>query len=164
MKVSLIVAYAENRVMGKGNDLPWRLPADLAHFKRETLGKAVIMGRKTWDSIGFPLPKRRNIVLSKSAPDLPEGVECYRSLEEALAAFQDGEEVMIIGGATIYDQALKSGVDEILLTKVMAEVEGDVFFPQWDEKNWRLVEENFRPADENNLYDMTFCRYESREA
>ena len=158
MNPAMIVAYANNGVMGKGLELPWRLPADLAYFKRETLGKVVVMGRKTWDSIGFPLPKRRNVVLSRNAPSLPDGVECYESLERALEVLE-GEDVMIIGGATIYEKALEIGVREIVLTRVLADVEGDVFFPEWNEDNWELFSEEFREADEKNAYDLKFCRY-----
>jgi|SaaInlStandDraft_1057018.scaffolds.fasta_scaffold49760_2 dihydrofolate reductase len=162
LKLKLIVAYDRNRVMGKGQDLPWRLPADLAHFKRETMGKTVVMGRKTWESIGFPLPKRKNVVLSRTLQQIQEGVDCFNDLESALEALQGEEDVMIIGGATLYSQALEMGVDEIILTKVMADVEGDVIFPEWDESAWKLLGEEFRSADDKNPYDLIFCRYQPR--
>jgi len=106
MQLNLIVAYARNRTIGRDNTLPWKLPGDLAHFKRTTLGCPIVMGRKTWDSLGRPLPGRRNIVITRDAAKTCIGAECFTSLSQALEAVKDAEHVFVIGGAQIYQQAL----------------------------------------------------------
>lgn len=153
--ISLIVAMAENRVIGRDNHLPWRLPADLQHFKRITLGKPVVMGRKTWESIGRPLPGRDNIVVTRAQGYDAAGARVAHSLDEALAAAGDAAEVMIIGGAGLYNQTL-SLADRIYLTRVHAEVTGDIWFPDIDPEVWRVVEHETFPADERNQYGYSF--------
>lgn len=148
-----------NRVIGADGDLPWRLPADLQVFRRATLGKPVIMGRKTWDSIGKPLAQRLNLVVSRNRRLVLEGARCCPDLPTALreAAASGASEVMIIGGASLYEQALPMA-DEMLLTLVQAEPVGDCYFPEWDENIWQRVARDFRPADADNAYDMEFVR------
>ncbi len=148
--ISLIAAMDRNRAIGKGNALPWHLPDDLKHFKHITLGKPVVMGRKTFESLGCrPLPGRRNIVVSRNG-FAAEGAEVFASLEEALAAAQaEAEEVMVIGGAQIYQQALPRA-DRVYLTRVETEVEGaDAWFPELDD-SWQLCGQEAHPVDEKH--------------
>ena len=128
---ALVAALARNRVIGVGNRLPWRLPEDLARFKRLTMGAPVIMGRKTRESIGRPLPGRRNIVVTRERAATWEGCVVAHSLDEALALADDAPEAFVIGGAELYAEALPLA-DELLLTEIDAEVKGDTFFPSWD--------------------------------
>lgn len=145
LPLSLIAALAENRVIGIDNRMPWHLPGDFKYFKAVTLGKPIIMGRKTWDSLGRPLPGRLNLVVSRQ-PDLRlEGAEVFASLDEAIAranawAREQGvQELMLIGGAQLYAQALEQGrVDRLYLTRVALQPEGDAWFPAFDEAQWRL--------------------------
>ena len=141
MRLSLIVAMAENRVIGRNNDLPWKIPEDLKHFKALTMGKPIIMGRKTFESIGRPLPGRTNIVITRNDDWDAEGVNIVDTVEAAIdeAAEEGAEEAMIIGGAAIYEQTLDLA-DRIYLTEVMDEFEGDTFFPDLDEGQWGEVE------------------------
>jgi len=141
-RIHLIVARARNGVIGSHGALPWHLPEDLAQFKRTTMGHTVIMGRKTWDSIGRPLPGRRNIVITRNPRWLAPGAETATSLEQALekCAAPPGEaecDVFIIGGAQLYAQALQQHVDSILLTEIDADFEGDAHFPPLDPARWR---------------------------
>ncbi len=129
--LSLIAAVARNGAIGKDNALLWRLPEDLKFFKRTTLGCPVIMGRKTWDSIGRPLPGRRNIVITRNTGWQAEGAEVFHDLDSALAATADVPKVFVIGGGELYAQALPHA-DELVLTEVDADFEGDTFFPHWD--------------------------------
>lgn len=129
--VSLIAAVARNGAIGKDNALLWRLPEDLKFFKRTTLGCPVIMGRKTWDSIGRPLPGRRNIVITRNTAWRADGAEVFHDLASALAATADVPKVFVIGGGELYAQALPLA-DELVLTEVDADFEGDTFFPKWD--------------------------------
>ncbi|WP_148304349.1 dihydrofolate reductase [Pseudomonas solani] len=144
LPLSLIAALAQNRVIGRDNQLPWHLPADLKHFKALTLGKPIIMGRKTWDSLGRPLPGRLNLVVSRQAGLQLEGAEVFASLEEAVvraeawAREEDAEEVMLIGGAQLYTQGLEHG-DRLYLTRVELAPEGDAFFPEVPEASWHLA-------------------------
>ncbi len=157
--VSLIVAVAENGIIGKDGDLPWRLPADLKHFKAMTLGKPVLMGRRTWDELGKPLPGRRNVVISRQANFQAPGAELVGTLEAALALVAQEPEVMVIGGAQIYAQALPQ-VRRIYRTLVLGQPEGDTWFPELDWSAWRLVEETSQPADERHAYGMRMQRFE----
>ena len=159
--LSLIVAMAENRVIGKDGDLPWHLPADLKHFKATTMGKPVIMGRRTWAEVGKPLPGRRNVVISRQPEFVAPGAEVVDSLDTALERVADAEEIMIIGGAQIYAEALPR-VDRIYRTLVCGEPEGDTFFPPVDWEQWDLVEEQTRAADERHAYAMRFQCFERR--
>ena len=158
MIVSLIAAMDRNRLIGNNNALPWHLPADFAWFKARTMNKPVIMGRKTWESIGKPLPGRTNIVISRQPGQVPEGVVWVSSLEQALAVDAEAEEVMIIGGSTIYELAMPR-VSRMYLTYVDAEFEGDAWFPQTGD-DWQQVSVEHREADEKNAYACEFVVYE----
>lgn len=139
MEKIIIAAVSENRVIGKDGDIPWYYPEDLKHFKQKTTGHSVIMGRKTYFSLPEdfrPLPNRKNIVLSRSNPELPESVELANSLDEAWnRADKNSSKAFIIGGAGIYSQTLEE-VDKMILTEIHEEYEGDTYFPDWSEDNW----------------------------
>jgi dihydrofolate reductase len=156
--VSLIAAVDSNYGLGKNNQLLCHLPADLQHFKALTLGKPIIMGRKTFASIGKPLPRRRNIILSRTAQTIP-GVEVVTSLLQALSLTESDSEVMIIGGADVYQQALPYA-SRVYLTAIEHHFEADVFFPKLDLKEWHCVSQSYRPADEKNAYGMWFYDYQ----
>lgn len=159
MRLSLVAAVAENGVIGREGDLPWHLPEDLKAFKRRTVGHTLVMGRKTFDSIGRPLPRRRSVVLSRN-PELEiPGAETAGSLEEALERLAGEEEVFVVGGAEVYRRALPKA-DRLLLTRVHASVEGDTFFPEIDPDAWRLAEEERHPADEKHAFPFSFQTYE----
>jgi dihydrofolate reductase len=152
LPLAMIAALADNRVIGLDNKMPWHLPADLKHFKATTLGKPIIMGRKTWDSLGRPLPGRLNLVVSRQ-PDLRlEGTETFTSLEaarvraEQWAREQGVDELMIIGGAQLYAQALGQA-ERLHLTRIDACPEGDTFFPAFDESEWIRTDVQAHPAD-----------------
>ncbi|MEG9531682.1 dihydrofolate reductase [Mannheimia indoligenes] len=156
MKISVIVARTKNKVIGKDNQMPWHLPVDLAWFRQNTVGKPVIMGRKTYESIGRLLPKRPNIILSRSGFEV-EGAYSATSLEQAVElakSFANSDEIMIIGGGELFKQALLTA-DTLYLTEIQAEIEGDTFF-EFDEENWQLVEEKWSEIDENNPYRCRF--------
>lgn len=155
MKISLILAVSENDVIGKDNALPWRLPADLKYFKAVTLGKPVLMGRKTWDSLGKPLPGRLNIVISRQADLQLPGAVVAPSMNEAMRAAGSAEELMIIGGAEIFREALPRA-DRIYLTRVHAHIEGDVFFSALNPTEWREASREDYAADERHAYAYSF--------
>lgn len=162
MMISLVLAVSENGVIGKDNTMPWHLPADLKHFKRVTLGHTIIMGRKTYDSIGKPLPRRRNLVITRNQDWKAEGAEVFHSLEDAIAACEGEEEVFVIGGATIYQQALDADlVDRIYLTRIHEDFEGDTFFKLPEEGQWRETERETHQPDEKNKYVYSFFTLES---
>jgi len=161
MVISIIAAMDRNHLIGDNNQLPWHLPADFAHFKSVTMGKPIIMGRKTYESIGKPLPGRTNIVLSRN-PDLQfEGVECVSSFEDAVALVADSAELMVIGGSTIY-QMLLPQVDRMYITYVDGEFKGDAWFPDFDESQWVEKEVLVRESDEKNLYNCRFVTLERK--
>lgn len=155
MPVSIIVAVSENNAIGKNNQLLWRLPADLKHFKNITSGNTVIMGRKTFDSISKPLPNRRNIVISRQQNLKIKGVELANSLEQALSLCKSDCSIYIIGGAQIYLKALPFA-DKIYLTKVHQTFEADAYFPDIDERRWLETEKEYHQADRENAYNYTF--------
>lgn len=159
MKVSLIVAMARNRVIGRDNRLPWRLSSDLKWFKSLTMGHHVIMGRRTYDSIGRPLPGRTSIVISRTWSAAPEGVTVVRSIEEALEAARGEEEVFVLGGAEVFRRTLPMA-DTLFLTLVHADVEGDVLFPELEPDDWQLVSREDHDSDEKNEYPFSFLVYE----
>lgn len=161
MIISLIAAMDHNRLIGNQNQLPWHLPADFAHFKTVTMGKPVIMGRKTYDSIGKPLPGRKNIVLSRDAETAFDGVECFTRFEDALAAVPDAEEVMVIGGSTIYKMLLPE-TQRMYLTYVDGDFSGDAWFPEFEQSEWLKVESVSRKADEKNRYNCEFVTLERK--
>lgn len=156
--ISLIAAIDEQGGLGQNNKLLCHLPADLQHFKKVTTGKPIIMGRKTYESIGRPLPNRTNIVISRSTHEI-EGVEVFNSLAKAIEAHSEAVELMIIGGAEIFTQTMVLA-DRLYLTKIHHQFEADVFFPHIDEKNWRLTNTTYRAKDLSNEYDMTFQVFE----
>lgn len=159
--VQLVVAYSDNRAIGRDNTLPWRLPADLAHFKRVTLGQPIVMGRNTWESLGRPLPGRPNLVISRNAQYLANGATVYPTLEAALAACQDAERICVIGGEQIFRHALDIA-DEIVATEVHAHVDGDTFFPPMDQGAWQETER--LPQPEENGYRFDFVVYKRQAA
>lgn len=157
MKISLIAALDDHFGIGKNNQLLCHLPADLRHFKDLTLGKPVIMGRKTFLSIGKPLPGRQNIVLSTQAQCIP-GVEVVSSFAEALAVAKEVPEIMIIGGEAVFLSALPLATD-LYLTFIHHSFDADVFFPSFDKNAWKCIERTFRNRDEKNEFDLSFCHY-----
>jgi len=161
MFLSLIAALTPNRVIGANNRLLWRLPAELQYFKKTTLGKPIIMGRKTHESIGRALPGRRNIIISRDKNFKAAECEVVHSLDDALALVKDNEEVMVIGGAQIYQQALPLA-QRLYLTLVHHEFAGDVFFPEWHAAQWHEVSREERPLDAENIYDVSFIVLEKR--
>ncbi len=167
IKTSLIVAMSTNRTIGKDNQLPWHLPADLAHFKKVTMGKPVIMGRKTWESIGRPLPGRENIVVTRRELPSRAGIHVVADLDEAMAVAHvkakanHAGEIMIIGGAQIFEQTVEYS-DRIYLTTVVADIEGDTFFPPLNEERWVVVHRDYIAADERSSYPCIFEVLEKR--
>lgn len=170
MKCSLIVAMAKNQTIGINNTLPWHLPNDLKYFKQVTMAKPIIMGRKTYESIGRPLPGRTNIVITRQTDYQAEGIVVVNSLQQALDKAEDisfvsgHEEVMVIGGAEIYQQALLKA-DCLYITHVHAEIEGDAFFPELDWSDWQEFKRENHGADpvgedQKNPYDYSFVVYE----
>ncbi len=158
MIISLIAAMDCNNLIGSNNQLPWHLPADFAWFKSVTMGKPVIMGRKTWDSIGRPLPGRTNVVISRNSDVSLQGATCVSSLQAALDVDRASEEQMVIGGSSIYDMAMPL-VSRMYITHVDAVFEGDAWFPQIGPE-WHKTESQHRAADEKNAYDCEFAVYE----
>lgn len=154
MKISMIAAMAQDRVIGKDNAMPWHLPADFAWFKQSTLGKPIVMGRKTFESIGRPLPGRHNIVISRNPDYSAEGVTVVADIAAAKVAAGDVEELMIIGGGSIYAACL-SEADRLYLTFIDLSVEGDTRFPEWG-NDWQEVHSESYQADDKNAHDMRF--------
>ncbi|HMR92352.1 MAG TPA: dihydrofolate reductase [Chitinophagaceae bacterium] len=161
MIISLVVAAANNHVIGKDNQLLWKLPNDMRHFKNITWGMPVVMGRKTFESLGRPLPGRKNLVLTKQADWEAEGVLPVKKIEDAIFLVQqmDVKEMMVIGGGEIY-QAVFDKAKRIYLTRVDGEPEGDTFFPPIDPKKWRLVSKQDQEADEKHAYNYSFQVWE----
>lgn len=158
MSITLIAAMDRNRTIGVGNRLPWRLPAEMAYFKQMTTGKTVLMGRKTFDSLRGPLQNRKNVILTRQQGLAIEGCEIVHSVEEVLERYGQ-DELMVIGGAEIYSLMLPAA-DTVLLTDVEAEIEGgDAFFPPLPEDEWKVIDSEFRPRDEKNMYNFTFRTY-----
>jgi dihydrofolate reductase len=155
MLLSLIVAVARNGVIGRDNHLPWRLPEDLKHFKARTLTKPVLMGRRTFESIGRPLPGRTNLVLTRDLTFQAAGVLGVHSLEQALKAVPNAPELIVIGGAIVYGEALPFA-QRIYLTRVNADVTGDAYFPALDAGEWRLTQRAAHPADDRHAHAFTF--------
>ncbi len=164
MKVSCIVATAKNNVIGKNNDIPWYLPADLKYFKKTTINHHIIMGRNCYESIGKPLPKRTNVILTRNPFFLVSNCYVTHSIEEALKIAKNNgeEEAFIIGGAQIYQQSMNLW-DKLYLTEVDLEVEGDVFFPEVNFDEWILISEEAHQADEKNEHDYIFKVYERKQ-
>ena len=158
-RINLIAAMAHNRVIGKDNQMPWHLPADLKHFKAITLNHPVIMGRETYQSIGKALPNRRNVVITRDQTFTADDAEIFYTLESAITACDNVAEVMIIGGANIYQQML-SKADKLYITLIDLTVEGDSHFPDWQQMNFNQISSKQHYADEKNLYDYQFITLE----
>jgi dihydrofolate reductase len=158
-RVALVVAMADNGVIGRGGTLPWHLPDDLKHFKTLTLGKPLLMGRRTFESIGKPLPGRRNLVLTRGGAPLPEGVEAVASIDAARALVSDAAELCVIGGTAVFAEVLPVA-QRMYLTCVHGEVTGDVYFPPWQSADWRELERLEHPADARHAYAMSFVTLE----
>jgi len=162
MNLAIIVATDQSGVIGKENDLPWKLSADLQYFKRVTMGKPLIMGRKTHESIGRALPGRKNIIISSNKHfEADQCVVCH-SVEQALAACGDAEEAMVMGGASLYKVFLPYA-NKLYLTLVHASLEGDTWFPEWDSKAWSQISREDHPADEKNEYPYSFIVYQKKQ-
>lgn len=157
--ISIIVAMTENNVIGRDGDMPWRLSSDLRRFKKITMGHHILMGRKTYDSIGRPLPGRTSVVISRSANYDDPNIRVARSLEKALEIAAGDDEIFVTGGAQIFELALPM-TDRVYLTRIHCTLEGDTHFPgiAWDE--WNLVEEEKHKADEKNNHDYSFLTYD----
>lgn len=160
MTISLIVAMSQNHVIGKNSDLPWHISEDLKWFKKNTLGKPVIMGRKTFATLDKPLPGRHNIVITSDQGYHVDGATVTHSLEEALDAAGEADEVMICGGASIYKQALPL-VDKMYITLIYHDFEGDTFFPEYDDSQWEEIERLDR-YQEHDEYDYSFLIFERK--
>ena len=154
-RISLIVAMARNRVIGSNNQMPWHLPADFAYFKRITLGHPIVMGRKTFESIGKILPGRRNIVVSRNRNFQVDGAEVMHSVDEAISGCQGNEEVFVIGGATLYSAALPHA-DRLYITEVDVTAEGETLFPVVDMRSWLETARQRVEPDAKNAYAMEF--------
>lgn len=161
LKITLIVAAANNNVIGVNNQMPWHLPNDFKYFKANTMGHSIIMGRKTYDSIGKPLPGRRNIVLTRDQDYQNPDVDIANSIPEVLNYCRDEREVFILGGAEIYKQAVPIA-NKLLLTRVHTDIEGDTFFPNLDLSEWQLVSQDMHSKDEKHAYDFTFEVWEKK--
>jgi dihydrofolate reductase len=153
--ISLIVAVARNRTIGQGGKLPWHLPDDLRHFREKTLGKTVLMGRRTFESIGTALPGRRNVVVTRDATLRAPGATVVHTLEAALACAREAEEIVVIGGASLYADLLPQA-ERIYLTSVHADVPGDAFFPELDPHDWVVANREHHPADARHAHAFTF--------
>ncbi|MFD0713486.1 dihydrofolate reductase [Paenibacillus sp. GCM10027626] len=164
MTITLIAAMASNRVIGIDNKLPWRLPEEMAHFRRSTTGKTVIMGRKTFESLGGALKNRRNVIITRNEDyNATEGCEVAHSIEAALQRYAaGGEELMVIGGAEIYRQFLPHA-DKLLLTEVFVELEGDAYFPAFASEEWENVQEECHERDEKHAYPFCIRTYRRRQ-
>jgi len=157
--ISIIAAMSENRVIGRGNRLPWHLPADLARFKALTLGKPIVMGRRTWESLPGLLPRRTHIVVTRDRSYPAPGCILAGSPEEAIAAAGSAPEVMVVGGERLYRDMLPLA-GRMYLTLVATVLDGDAFFPDWDAAGWHEIAREHRPRDERNPYDLTFLTLE----
>jgi dihydrofolate reductase len=161
MRRSLVVAMASNLVIGRDNAMPWRLPADIAHFKKVTMGHPIVMGRRTYESIGRPLPGRKNIVVTRNRAFQAPGCTVVASLDAAWKEAGDAEEVCVIGGTSLFEEALPIA-DVIHLTEVEAEVPGDTYFPSFDRSQWREKEIARQPADARHAYPIRILELERK--
>ncbi len=157
-KISIIVAMAKNRVIGKDNDMPWHLPADLQHFRQMTLNRPIIMGRKTYESIGRPLPKRHNIIISRNVDYKVDGCDVVSSLDKAVEVAGEVEEIFIIGGGFLYNQTIDQA-DRLYLTFIDLDVEGDTLFPEYEHLSLKKISSEHHQKDEKNPYDYEFAEF-----
>jgi dihydrofolate reductase len=151
MNISMIVAMSKNRVIGKDNVMPWHLSDDLKNFKKITMGKTIIMGRRTYDSIGKALPGRKNVILSRNLKD--KDILVFDNLENALVNVGNEEEIFIIGGQDIYSQTINKA-NKLYLTTINDDIEGDKFFPHFDNSNWDIVDTKYYKKNKNNTHDF----------
>lgn len=164
MRVSLIVAVSENGVIGRDGGLPWRLSKDLRRFKQLTMGHHLVIGRRTWEEVGTPLPGRTMVVVTRDHRFAAQGVLVAHTLDEALELARDDDEPFIGGGAEIYRMALeRSLVDRLYITRVHADIEGDTVFPEIELEAWRLISREDHEADDRNQYPISFLVYERRQ-
>jgi len=162
MILTSIVAVADNGVIGNNNDLVWHLPKDLKHFKQLTKHHHIIMGRKTWESIGAkPLPKRTHIVISRNPNYVANGALVVSSVEDAIKAIKNDDQPFIVGGAQIYKAAMPF-VKRLEITHVHAHLSGDTHFPEWEKSDWILVSEELHKKDETHAFDYTFSQYDKK--
>lgn len=159
--ISLVVAYTKNRVIGLDGGMPWHLPADLAHFKRATMGHPIIMGRTTWQSIGRPLPGRRNIVLSRNPEFQAKGAEVFQDFQTAINSCQNNEKICVIGGEHIFRLALPLA-DELIATEIQANIDGDTWFPELEANSWTEIERQAQPTA--NGLDYDFVIYQRKKS
>ncbi len=159
MKLALIVATDQQGLIGRNNDLPWQLSADLQYFKKVTMGKPIIMGRKTHESIGRALPGRKNIIVTTDQKYMAEGCFIVHSIKEALKECKDVDEVMVMGGASLYKQFLPKA-NKLYLTLVHADLEGDTWFAEWYSDEWQQISREDHPEDDKNEYPYSFIVYE----
>lgn len=160
MRIAAIVAMSENRVIGKDNQLPWHLPADLKHFKQITMGKSILMGRKTFESIGHALPGRKNIIITRDAMYYAKDCLVFNSIDTALASLATEDEIFVIGGALLFQQMLPR-IQHLYLTIIHQQFAGDVFFPEFDMQEWHEVKREDYEADALNQYSYSFIELES---
>lgn len=161
MILSIIVAFDERRLIGRDNGLPWHLPADLKHFKSITMGHHMIMGRKTFESIGKPLPGRQSVVITRKNDFQPAGTAVVNSLEDAMHFCATEEEVFVIGGAQIFEQAMPLA-SKLYITQIHHVFEGDTFFPEISQEHWELVSKEDHEADEKNPWAYSFLTYRKK--
>ncbi|MEH7236478.1 dihydrofolate reductase [Bacillus sp. JJ1562] len=158
--ISLLLAMDKKQLIGKDNDLPWRLPADLAYFKRVTMGHPIIMGRKTYDSIGRPLPGRENIIVTRDTSYKAEGCKVIHSIDEIVKMNDEtDQELFVIGGAEIFKEILPYS-DRLYITEIEEVFEGDTYFPEFDKAEWKVISKEKGIKDEKNPYEYTFFVYE----
>ena len=164
MNISIIVAVTENNIIGWNNEMPWHLPADLKYFRQKTTGHYIVMGRKTFESIGGgkPLPNRTSIIITSQSDYKAEGCLIAHSFDEALAMAEGQDELFIIGGKQIYDQALTLA-NKMYLTRIHTSIDGDTSFPNYDYAQWEMTSYKEHPADEKNAYAMSFLVFEKKE-
>lgn len=163
MKLSIIAAVANNQVIGNKNRLIWHMPADLKFFKNKTLGHTMIMGRKTFESIGKPLPGRKTIVVTQQENYDAKGCETAGSFKDALKLAKDDGEVFVVGGAEIYNQAMNHYYTKTLyITRIFADFDGDTFFPEIDSNEWQIVERNDFEPDKDNKYPYSFRKFKRK--
>lgn len=158
--ISLLVAMDQNRTIGKDNDLPWYLPADLKYFKKVTMGHPIVMGRKTYESIGKPLPGRENIIITRDHAYVVAGAKVVHTIQDAID-LAGNEEVFVIGGAEIFKQILADS-DRLYITEIEHEFDGDTYFPEINKNEWMVVSKEKGIKDEKNPYDYNFVVYEKK--
>lgn len=161
--ISLLVAMDQNRLIGRNNQLPWHLPEDLRYFKKTTMGHTIIMGRKTFESIGKPLPGRENMVMSRNRNFQPEGCVVIHSWEPVMErnSRNPDQEIFVIGGQRLFEQAI-AFADRMYITEIDEQFEGDTFFPAFDPSEWQLISKTKGKKDDQNPYDYSFCVYERK--